>query len=806
MSIAQDVRYGLRILRRNLGFTLIAALTLALGIGANTAIFSVADAFLLKPLPFPNLGRLASVVIGQKAPSAAADYYDWKNQNRSFAELAAYRQTDVNLSGSGRPEKLFAAQVTANFFATLESQPALGRGFSNGEDEPGQGQVAILSHVLWQSRFGSDPNIVGRVVDLDGKTHTIIGVMPKAFEFPVPTDVWTPLAFTPEERAARSTRNLRVFGRLKDGVSLHTAQAELTTISRQLEQAYPITNKDRRASVLPLAEFVEGTITRSAMLLLLCAVGVVLLIACANIANLQLARATGREREMAVRLALGASRWRLVRLLLSENMLLAVISGGLSLLFASFFLGMLLRSMPGDIARLIPGWNQIGLDERALLFTLGIALVSGVVSGLAPAMGTSRPDLNETLKEGGRSSTGGRAQHRLRSVFVVGQIAVALVLLVVAGLFVKGVRGMLTAGEVYDPRNVLVLSVNLPQARYEDDASRAHFYRDALGRLSAIPGVQSAAAFTSIPLSNNGVTWSDFQIEGKPAPDEQHSPGCILQSVSPEFFPLLHIPMREGRAFNAADQESGLPVALVSQKLASRYFPNESALGKRIRLGAPDAPNSGPWLVIVGITGDVLYDWTNRAPEAVIYRPIAQAPLAESQFAMRVNGDAASFVQAARAQFETIDPLLPVFGTMSLSDAINESFTGNTQIAGMMGILGILALIIAIVGVYGVVAYAVAERMHEFGVRMALGAQRRDIFLLVMRRGALLAAAGLAIGIPSALAMAHLAQGVVFGASAADPFTYLAVAIGLVAITFLACYVPASRATRVDPIRALRYE
>jgi putative ABC transport system permease protein len=276
--------------------------------------------------------------------------------------------------------------------------------------------------------------------------------------------------------------------------------------------------------------------------------------------------------------------------------------------------------------------------------------------------------------------------------------------------------------------------------------------------------------------------------------------------VSPEFFPLLHIPMREGRALNASDQGYGLRVALVSQKLASRYFPNESALGKRIRLGAPDAPNSGPWLVIVGITGDVLYDWTNRAPEAVIYRPVAQALLAESQFAMRVNGDAASFVQGARAQFETIDPLLPVFGTMSLSDAINESFTGNTQIAGMMGILGILALIIAIVGVYGVVAYAVAERMHEFGVRMALGAQRRDIFLLVMRRGALLAAAGLAIGIPSALAMGHLAQGVVFGASAADPFTYLAVAIGLVAITFLACYVPASRATRVDPIRALRYE
>jgi len=806
VSLAQDVRYGLRILRRNLGFTLIAALTLALGIGANTAIFSVADAFLLKPLPFPNLSRLASVVIGEKAPSAAADYYDWKSQSRSFDELAAYRQTDVNLLGGGQPEKLFAAQVTPNFLATLESQPALGRGFSNGEDEPGQEQVAILSHGLWVGRFGSDPNIVGHVVDLDGKPHAIVGVMPKAFEFPVPTDIWTPLALTPAERAVRSTRNLRVFGRLKEGVSLQTAQAELATISHQLEQAYPTTNKDRRANVMPLAEFVEGNILRPTMVLLLCAVGVVLLIACANIANLQLARATGREREMAVRMALGASRWRLVRLLLSENMLLALISGGLSLLFASFCLGLLLRSMPGDIARLIPGWDQIGLDERALLFTLGIALVSGVASGLAPAMGTSKPDLNETLKEGGRSSTGGRAQHRLRGVFVVGQIAVALVLLVVAALFVRGLRGMLSSGEVYEPQNVLVLSVNLSQARYADDASRARFYRGALERLGGIPGVLSTAAFSSIPLSNNGVTWSDFQIEGKPAPDEQHSPGCILQSVSPEFLPLLHVPIREGRALNASDQASGLAVALVSQKLASRYFPHESALGKRVRVGAPDSPASGHWLVIVGITGNVLYDWTNRTPEAVIYRPVAQAPLAESQFAMRVNGDAAGFVQAARSQFETIDPLLPVFGAMSLRDAIHESFTGNTQIAGIMGILGLLALFIAIVGVYGVVAYAVAERMHEFGVRMALGAQRRDIFVLVMRRGALLAAAGLTIGIPSALAMAQLAQGVVFGASAADPWTYIAVAIGLVAITFFACYVPASRATRVDPIRALRYE
>jgi putative ABC transport system permease protein len=805
MGFAQDLRYGLRILRRNLGFTLVAALTLALGIGANTAIFSVADAFLLKPLPFPNLGRLAAVVIGQKAPAAAADYYDWKSQDRSFDELAAYRQSNVNLTGSGQPERLFGAQVTANFFADLESQPALGRSFSNNEDEPGQGQVAILSHGLWQRRFGADPNIAGRVVDLDGKPYTIVGVMPKGFEFPL-ADIWTPLALAPEERAVRATRNLRVIGRLKAGVTIQEAQAELAIISRQLEQAYPLTNKDRRANVMPLSEFVEGTITRAAMFLLLCAVGVVLLIACANIANLQLARATGREREIAVRTALGASRWRVVRLLLSENMLLALISGGLSLLFASFCLQLLLSSMPGDIARLIPGWDQIGLDGRALAFTLGIALLSGVLSGLAPALGSSRPDLNETLKEGGRSSTGGRSQRRLRSVFVVGQIAVALVLLVVAGLFVKGLRGMLSSSDVFEPQRVLVLSVNLPNARYADEASRARFYRGALERLGSMPGVQSAAAFSSIPLSNNGVTWSDFQIEGKPAPDEQHSPGGILQSVSPEFFPLLHIPIREGRALNAADQEAGLPVALVSQKLASRYFPHESALGKRIRVGAPNSPSSGAWLVVVGVTGDVLYDWTNRVPEAVIYRPVAQAPLAESQFAIRVNGDPAAFAQTVRAQFETIDPLLPPFGMMALSDAIHESFAGSTQIVGMMAILGMLALVIAVVGVYGMVAYAVAERMHEFGIRMALGAQRRDIFLLVMGRGALLAGVGLAIGIPSALAMAHLAQGVVFGASATDPLTYLGVAVTLLAVTFLACYVPAARATRVDPISALRYE
>jgi putative ABC transport system permease protein len=554
---------------------------------------------------------------------------------------------------------------------------------------------------------------------------------------------------------------------------------------------------------MPLAEFVEGTIVRAAIFMLLSAVGMVLLIACANIANLQLARATGREREIAVRTALGASRLRIVRLLLWENLLLGAIGGAASLLFSGWCLSALLRSMPSNIARLMPGFQTIRLDGRAMIFTMAIALGAGILFGLAPALGNSRADLNDGLKEGSRGATVSRAKQRLRSVFVVAQVAVALVLLVMAGIYVRTFRAMLHTGDVFAPQQVLVMGVNLPEARYGDAAARARFYREAIERLSAMPGTQVGAAFTSIPMSNNGVTWSAFQVEGRPEPDEAHAAGSVLQDISPDYLKFMRIQMVEGREFNSADTESTVPVALVSQKLAERYFPNESALGKRISVGS--VKDHGPQLTIVGVVGDALYDWTDRAPEAAIYRPVSQSAPAESQLGIRVNGDPREFVGAVRTQLAAIDPLLPAYDVMPLSEAIEESLSGNPQLAGMMSILGVLALVIAVVGVYGIVAYSVAQRMHEFGVRMALGAERRDIFMLVMRNGALLTMAGLAIGIPSALYVMR-GGGELVRSGNFDYLTFLVVPILLMAATLLACYVPAARATRVDPIQALRYE
>ena len=803
-TLWQDVHYGARMLRKNPGFTMTALLTLALGIGVNTAVFSLAEAFLVRPLALPNLHRLVAVTTGQKSPVAAADYFDGKTQGQSFEQIAAYRTSDMNVTGSDEPERVYGAAVTADFFAVLGVAPVHGREFLRGEDEPGHDQILILSHRLWQRRFGANTAALGKTVNIDGKPYTMIGVMDRNAEFPVPTDLWIPLALSPKEKADRSVNSLHVVARLKDGASLTAAQAEMTLLGRQLAEAYPNTNKERQFQVMPLVEYVEGSITRAYTILMLAAVGIVLLVACANVANLQFTRASSRRSELAIREALGAGHARIVRQMLTESVLLAFLGAVAGLLFAKLCLWLCVSRMPPYVVRLWAGFDKIRLDSGALLFTMAVALISGILAGVLPAVASSKPNATEGLREGGRGATTGRETRRLRSAFVTAQVAIALVLVVGAALLIKGSRQMTGSAEAYSPEHVLTLGVNLPVSKYPQPAERLAFYRKALAALSSLPAAQSAAAFSCYPLSNNGTNWGYFQVLGRAAPDLRHSPWAEMQTISPEYPRLMHVALLAGREFTSDDREGTQPVALVSQKLAQRYWPGESALGKQIRIGGP--ADSGPWLTVVGITVDVLYDWTSQVPQPTIYRPLTQAPPAASLLGIRTAGDPASLEKAARSQIALIDSELPAFDIKPLDVAIHESTVGLGYTGAMMGILGLITLAVAVVGIYGVMAYTVGERTNEFGVRIAMGAQRKDILWLASRHGLLISAVAFAIGLPAAIASARLLAGLIYGTSPGDLAVFAGVPIILFAAVLIAGYFPARRATRVDPIAVLRYE
>ena len=805
-TLVQDIRYELRLLIKSPGFAAIAVLTLALGIGANTAIFSMADAFLVHPISLPDADHLLMLSRDQKAPVSAADYLDIKAQSRSFDQIAAYRQDDMNLTGGGTPERVFGSRVTPEFFATIRVAPALGRVFATNENEPGRSQAVILSYGLWQQRFAGDPQILGKHLEIESQQSTIVGVMPKDFDFPVPSDLWTPLALTPAERADRVHHNLHVIARLKSGVSVEQAQAEMDAIARRFAQSYPATDKYVSIRAMPVIQFVEGTITRSFTFMFLIAVGIVLLVACSNLANLQLARSTGRQKDLAVRAALGAGRWRIVRLLLIENIILAILGGAASAGLAAWALNLMDSNMPADIARLIPGWYEIRVDSRALIFTLAIAILSGVLAGIIPALAASRVALNESLKESGSSVAGGSlSRHRLRSAFVVGQVVVALVAVVSAMLMAKGFSKLVRTQESYAPQRVLTLAVNLPASRYSTPAARGLFYRQALEKLQSIPGVSQAETFYTIPLSNNGTEWQNFQVASQSSDTPGHRKrGAVLQTISSGYFSMLNISVISGRAFSASDAADSQPVAIVSQNLADSYWPGQSAIGRHIRLG--NANSTQPWLTIVGVAGNVLYDWTDHLPEPAIYVPYQQAPPSETLLAIRTDADASGFSANARAALASIDPQLPAFNVMPLSSAIHESIVGLALTADMMGALGFIALLIALVGVYGVMSYAVVERTHEFGVRMALGAKPRDVLWLVSRRGAWLAGAGIVIGVPLAVLTARALASLIYGTSAIDVNVFAGIAGLITVVIAAACYIPARRAMKVDPMVALRYE
>jgi putative ABC transport system permease protein len=815
-TIGQDIRFGVRMLVKHRLTTVVCVAALALGIGANTAMFSLAEAFLLHPVPLENANRLVALVdspvgangvsFGQdQSPVAPATYLDWKKEARSFDEITAYAWDELNLTGNPAPQKVQAFQVSANFFATVRVQPQLGRMFLSEEEEPGKDQEIILGHALWEQRYASDPHVIGKNITVGGKSFTIVGVMAKGFDFPKPAEAWIPLSFDAKERVRRDSRWLFVLGRLKPGVPFALGAAEMQSIAQRQTEAYPDTNKGFRLYPRPLEEFATGDLTRQYTFLLLGAVGFVLLIACADVANVQFARVTGRQKELAVRTAMGASRSRIIRQLLTESILLSLAGAAFGLVIAQWWVYLILNHMPPEVAKFIAGWNTISLDANAFLFTLAIAVASGIVSGIAPSWLHSETHISETLKESGRGASTGPSRHRLRSVLVVAEIALALVLLVGAGLLVKGFRALIVVHENFRPESVLTLSLSLPEGQYQKEPGRAAFHEQVLERLATIPHVQSAALATYVPYANGGGTGlNPFTIEGRPPAERGETTSSIVETISPSYFRLMNIGLRDGRELQDSDGHAAQPVAVISQNIAKRYFPGESPLGKRIKIGKSDA--NSPWMTIVGIVDDVHYTWINKQELPTIYRSYRQAPPFYGSFILRTEGNPIAFVPAVRSAVAAVDPELPLFDVLPFDKVITDSIVGIAYVAAMMAILGLIALVLASVGIYGVMSYSVGERTHEIGVRMAMGATSKDIQRLILRNGMSLTIVGMAIGLPLALGLAYLLSSLLFGVKAADPFAFLGLPLLLAGVATVACYLPARRAVRLDPLAALRYE
>ncbi len=806
-----DLRFGLRLITKAPAASLIAILALGLGIGANTAIFSVANGILLHPLPYAHLDRLLDVAeVPPHAPptatnpASAFNYATWSRQASVFQSMAAYEYRDVNLSGSGTPVMVQAGAVSANFFKLLPSTPLRGRVFLPGEDQPGHAREAILSQSLWQHQFAASPTIVGQTIQLDQQAYTVVGILGKDAVLPQAVQLWLPLALTPQQLDNRENHNLHIVGELRPGATLAQAQAALRGLAARVDARYPATNSGWGVNVQTLANYVIGYETASYVWLLLGAVGFLLLIACANVANLQFARALRRSQELALRVALGASRGRLVRQLLTENVLLGVIGGAVvGLGFAYLSIRLILVNMPADVAQFIGGWDRIRLDGTALLFTLGIAILAGLIAGLAPALHAARPELNSTLKEGGRGAIG-QSRQRLRAALVVAQIALALVLLVGAALMVAGFRALTSTGTQFQPYRTLTAAIDLPGSdHWQSVTARAQFYQQALARLAALPGVRAAATASYFPLGN-GYNEAKFSLQGRPIANASQQRYAVAQSISPNFFTMMDIPLLAGRGFSASDAANTQPVAIISQRLADHYFPGRSPLGQHIKLGADNA--TSPWLTIVGVAGNVKWSWSSPQAVSTFYLPVAQHPNHSAFFLLRGSGsgDVTALGSAMRHAVASVDPVDPLYAVESLHQVIHEASIGIAYVSVMLSVAGLLALILAAIGVYGVMSFLVNERVHEFGIRQALGASHSTIVLLVLRRGGTMLAIGLLVGLPLAYAMARALQGLIQGAGAGDWAIYSLISLVLVLMAALACYLPALQATRVDPLTALR--
>ena len=795
-------------LGRKPGFTVVAVVIMALGIGANTAIFSLVRAVLLRPLPFHEPNRLvmvwedASFIGFPRNTPAPANYADWKASNEVFEDMAALDGRSFNLTGDGEPEKVQAYGVSAEFFPLLGVASALGRVFLPEEDKPEANRVAIISYKLWQSRYGGERDIVGRDILLNSVKHTVVGVMPAGFQFLEGyIGIWVPLRLSKEEMVNRDSHYLEVVARTKQGVTLDQAQSNIKTIMAGISRDYPDSAGRLGAYVVPLSEELTGE-TRRPLVVLLVAVGFVLLIACANLANLLLSRAMGRSKEIAVRTALGAGRWRLMRQLLTESIVLSIAGGAGGMIVAVWSFSFLQQLIPPGLTL----FADLRVDPMVLVFTFALSVMTGIIFGLAPAIQASGTDLNEALKQGGGRTTLSVGNRRLQGAMVTGEVALAMVLLVGAALMIQTFARLRGQYEGIRPESVLTVRTQLPDGKYREPSRRTAFYQQVLERVGALPGVVAAGYTTSVPLEWKGGT-SSITREGRPA-----EPGVLYDAnhrqVSADYFKAMGVALREGRYFSESDTGQSVPLAIINETMAREFWPNESALGKRFKDGGSDSRQ--PWMTIVGIVADVRQMGVDAPVKAEMYMPYKQATaqywFAPRDLVIRASVSPTSLSSAVIARVHEVDPDQPVSNIRTMEQVLGEEIQLRRTGTILLGVFAALAMLLAALGIYGVLSYFVTQRTPEFGVRMALGAQRSDILRLVLKRGMGLALAGVGIGLAASFALTRLMVSLLFEVSASDPTTFGVIALMLTGVAFLSCYIPARRATRVDPMVALRYE
>ena len=808
-DIYHDLRYGFRMLRKQPGFAAIAIFALALGIGANTAIFSVVNSVLLRPLPYADPARLMAVwetnahlgpAMRNRNEVALGNFRDWRARSRVFDQFGALFHANVNLTGIAEPERIQSVVVTTNLFQLLGVQPMLGRSFSPDEEKPDSPRVVILSHSLWQQRFGSDQNLLGKILTLNGNPVTVIGIMPPAFELQFPSsmrvDMWLPMRFEAND-FDRKTHYLYVLARLKQGVLREQAQAEMNVIAGQLQQQHPDTNAEKGINVVPLHKQIVGDI-QSYLYVLFAAVGFVLLIACANVANLLLARVAARRREVAVRIALGASRRRIICQLLTESLMLSALGGLLGLLLAYWGIDLLVALTPPDVPRL----REIGLHAPVFGWTLAISILTGVLFGLAPALQASKPDVNDALKESGGRNPGGLQGSRVRNLLVVSEVALAVLLLVGAGLMIKSFARLRQVDPGFEPKNLLTMNISLPRQKYREPQQANIFFEQLLQRVKAVAGVESVGGIDPLPLSDSNVT-TGFVVEGAPFLELANRPEVGERAVTPDYFQTMRIPVLKGRAFTGQDRDNTPPVIVINEALARRYWPNEEAVGKR--LGFDDS-NKQVWREIVGVVGNVKHQSLDAEAKPEVYFPYQQYPKNFMSLVVRTASDPAGMMAAIRNQVLSIDKDQPVFDIKTMDQRIAKSVAPSRFVMLLLGIFSALALVLAAVGIYGVMAYLVTQRTREIGIRMAIGAQPRDVFRMVIGQGMMLALIGVGIGLVGAFGLTRLMTSMLFGVEPTDPVTFAIISVLLVLVALVACYLPSRRATKVDPTVSLRYE